>query len=232
MKHIPYETIWVDHPDIAAKAKAVGARPARTNADGSQDYTVPFVVITHVNSPDPLVLSDSRAINEYLDATYPDPSAPLFPPSMRVLDSICSQFLSTNVFPAVYRATVPAIAASLPERAQKFYKDACVNTYGFSFSSLECEDPMFRHKTLPALQRALDLLATHMDAGGIGNHRLLGLEAKVTHAELELVSVLFLARIADGADGGAWEAIRDRNEGRWTELLNVPEYKVLERVQQ
>lgn len=67
LKGIPYKTIWVEYPDIAKVCKEIGAAPTGINDDGDIYYTLPVIYDPATKS----AISDSRAIAEYLDATYP-----------------------------------------------------------------------------------------------------------------------------------------------------------------
>ncbi|KAF8509530.1 hypothetical protein BU17DRAFT_70416 [Hysterangium stoloniferum] len=62
-KGIPYNTVWVEYPEIAATMRKIGAAPTSTKPDGSPHYTIPM--------GSPTVISDSWKIVEYLEETYP-----------------------------------------------------------------------------------------------------------------------------------------------------------------
>lgn len=80
IKGIPYKTEWVEYPDIEALANKIGASPTKTKGDGTPLYTLPII-----NDPNTgKVISDSFAIAEYLDATYPSGNI-LFPPGTKPL---------------------------------------------------------------------------------------------------------------------------------------------------
>lgn len=67
VKGIPYKTVWVEYPDIIEVCKELGAAPTGINGDGDPYYTLPVIYDPATKS----VISDSKAIVEYLDATYP-----------------------------------------------------------------------------------------------------------------------------------------------------------------
>ncbi|KAF9235126.1 hypothetical protein BU15DRAFT_89683 [Melanogaster broomeanus] len=71
-KGLPFETVWVEYPDIATKMQEIGASPGK-GIDGSDFYTLP-------------VLSDPNTGALYLDKTYPE--KPVFPnDSMGLIDA-------------------------------------------------------------------------------------------------------------------------------------------------
>ncbi|KAH7907798.1 hypothetical protein BJ138DRAFT_1013958 [Hygrophoropsis aurantiaca] len=77
-KGLPYETLWVEFPDIAETMKDIGAQPSK-NADGSETYTVPVLKDPNTQS----IITDSFAIAEYLEKTYP--AKPIFPNNSNAL---------------------------------------------------------------------------------------------------------------------------------------------------
>ncbi len=68
MKKLPYQTIFLELPDIEPLAKQIGAAPTGTRRDGVTPlYTVP-IIHDHATGA---VVSESAAIAAYLDRTYP-----------------------------------------------------------------------------------------------------------------------------------------------------------------
>jgi len=67
-KGVPYQTQWVDMPDITSLRETLGVSANRTHADGSPFHTLPVV---HDASTGAL-LGDSFEIALYLDQTYSD----------------------------------------------------------------------------------------------------------------------------------------------------------------
>ncbi|KAF5024841.1 hypothetical protein F66182_3080 [Fusarium sp. NRRL 66182] len=68
-KHIPYQTIFVEFPDIEPTLKSLGLAPHDPGSASHARYTVPAV--KHV--PSDTSIMDSPAIAEFLETTYPDP---------------------------------------------------------------------------------------------------------------------------------------------------------------
>ncbi|KAH7925163.1 hypothetical protein BV22DRAFT_1065541 [Leucogyrophana mollusca] len=77
-KGLPFETAWVEYPDIAGALKEIGAEPSK-NADGSALYTVPVLKDPNTGA----IITDSFAIVEYLEKTYP--TKPVLPYNSKVL---------------------------------------------------------------------------------------------------------------------------------------------------
>lgn len=77
-KGLPFETVWVEYPDIATEMKKVAASPNK-RPDGSEIYTLPVVSDPNTGA----IITDSFAIAEYLEKTYPE--KPLFPNNTQAL---------------------------------------------------------------------------------------------------------------------------------------------------
>ncbi|KAK0237553.1 hypothetical protein EDD85DRAFT_727496, partial [Armillaria nabsnona] len=76
LKSMPYQTAYVELPDIEALAKNIGASLTSTKPYGvSPFYTIPILQDGSTGA----VVSDSVAIAGYLDKTYPSSGPVLIP---------------------------------------------------------------------------------------------------------------------------------------------------------
>ncbi|KAH8114349.1 hypothetical protein DFH11DRAFT_1703905 [Phellopilus nigrolimitatus] len=99
-KHLNYETIWSEGFEIDQTCIAAGIPPLEQNADGSPRYTLPALV--DLTQPDaPVRLTDSLAIIDYLEATYPDPDPQraLFPKGTRAYQALAVHYVEESLFP-------------------------------------------------------------------------------------------------------------------------------------
>ncbi|KAK0193046.1 hypothetical protein F5146DRAFT_1192448 [Armillaria mellea] len=82
LKNVPYQTVYIEMPDIEALAKEIGATPTGLRLDGvTPRYTVP-IIQDHSTG---VVVSDSPAIAAYLDKTHPSVGPMLIPTGTMVL---------------------------------------------------------------------------------------------------------------------------------------------------
>jgi hypothetical protein len=65
-KKLPYNTVWVEYPDIKPLSLEIGASPTSHTADGTPFYTLPAIYDPNTDK----VVSESFEIAQYLDATY------------------------------------------------------------------------------------------------------------------------------------------------------------------
>ncbi|KAK1223086.1 hypothetical protein PQX77_014047 [Marasmius sp. AFHP31] len=111
-KKIPYTVTEISLLDIESTAKSIGVAPTPSFlANGAVRYTVPFIHSPSSSNPNPISLSDSFTIAEYLDTTYPD-TPRVIPPGTRMLQKTFS-----DTFTSIYAPMVPLI---MPTTVEKF----------------------------------------------------------------------------------------------------------------
>jgi glutathione S-transferase len=74
-KNLPFATKWVSMPDIPKVRTTLKVPPCRKFADGTDFFTLPIIEDPSTNS----TIGDSFDIAAYLQKTYPDSGADLFP---------------------------------------------------------------------------------------------------------------------------------------------------------
>ncbi|KAG1841904.1 hypothetical protein DFJ58DRAFT_856067 [Suillus subalutaceus] len=93
-KELPFETVWVEYPDIATVLKGLGLAPKK-RPDGSDIYTVPVL-----NDPNTGALIDeSLEIAAYLEKTYT--AKPIFPYGSEMLIRVFDSAYLDNAHPIV-----------------------------------------------------------------------------------------------------------------------------------
>lgn len=80
LKKVPYQTEWVDHPDIKRVRESLGVQPVNFGANGVPIYTLPILEDLTTGAR----LGDSFDIAVYLDDRYTS-STRLMPPGTRSL---------------------------------------------------------------------------------------------------------------------------------------------------
>ncbi|KAA1472646.1 hypothetical protein DENSPDRAFT_838977 [Dentipellis sp. KUC8613] len=137
-KRLTYTTHWTPTSLATEICQAHGIPPSGTHADGSPHYTVPALVDFTPQRDDPRVapvcLSDSTRIIEYLERTYPDPTASdspskasnededdyphprvLFPAHSRALHAFVEHHVQNVLKPPLYNLfTLSLYATKLP----------------------------------------------------------------------------------------------------------------------
>jgi len=112
-KNLPFETVWVEYPDIAPKLKEIGASPNK-RPDGSEQYTVPVLSDPNTGA----LVTDSWVIAEYLDKTYPE--KPVFPNGSKGL-VVAFEFALEALGGPSFKFSLLRTSQILNERSQKYF---------------------------------------------------------------------------------------------------------------
>ncbi|TDL20311.1 hypothetical protein BD410DRAFT_791099 [Rickenella mellea] len=112
-KGLEYKTEWVEYPDIGPLAKKIGALPTSIGAT-RELYTVP-IIHDHATGK---VASDSFAIAQYLDETYPD-QPKLFPAGPGIA-AIFDSYWMQHPIPALSKIVQPTIFRRLNTASHEF----------------------------------------------------------------------------------------------------------------
>lgn len=113
-KRIPYQTKFLEFPDIQPSLEDLNVHPVNTQTEIKNKYTVP--VILHV--PSNKYIIESALIAEFLESTYPNPPVPLTSELGREVEST-----ARSIVGAVFRTSVmPRETRILSPRAQEYFR--------------------------------------------------------------------------------------------------------------
>jgi glutathione S-transferase len=118
-KRIPYNTTWLELPQIAPTMRHIGILPSGMNTDGSPFYSLPVIIDPSRRTPTggPMMVSESWAIANYLDSTYPSPG-PLFPEGTKPMQKLFNEhFYQTAICPLM-PVLLPHIHGHLAEETR------------------------------------------------------------------------------------------------------------------
>ncbi|KIM41190.1 hypothetical protein M413DRAFT_445891 [Hebeloma cylindrosporum] len=115
-KGIPYETVWVEYPDIEPLCKKLGIPPTSKKEDGNEHYTLPAIHDPSTGA----YLSDSILIAEYLEKTYPD-TPQVFPHHTIALQATFAEAFWDSI--GIARDfIIPAAYTRLNPRSQEYFR--------------------------------------------------------------------------------------------------------------
>ncbi|EIW74584.1 hypothetical protein CONPUDRAFT_113118 [Coniophora puteana RWD-64-598 SS2] len=117
-KGLPFNTEWVEYPDIAPKMQQLGADPVTTDPNRQVKYTLPVIYDPNQSR----FVTDSFKIAEYLEETYPDPERPLFPHGSVVLAAGFENAFDSCIDGAHYWVLCDVPSMLNPRSAQYFLK--------------------------------------------------------------------------------------------------------------
>jgi glutathione S-transferase len=116
IKRIPYETVWVEYPDIEPLAVRFSIKSTNRRPNGQPFYTLPII---HDPSTD-VTLSDSLDIIAYLDRTYPG-TPTLLPTGSHVFQAAFEPAMLAALGVAEYAIMLPATHKIINAASQEFF---------------------------------------------------------------------------------------------------------------
>ncbi|KAF9464055.1 hypothetical protein BDZ94DRAFT_1257439 [Collybia nuda] len=213
-KGIPYQTAWVEYPDIEATCKKIGALPTSKRADGSPLYTFPVIHDPSTGTS----IAESSLIAEYLDKTYPDAPA-LFPPGTKGLQSA---FLAAHrtALGALWQLIMPVTATILNPPSQVYFKATKFGPHlvDLILSGKEKEEQFSK------LKEGFDILdeLLRKEEGPF----VMGENA--TFTDLAMAGYVLWMKKVWGEDSAEWTEVKGWHMGRWSELLtNLEKYETI-----
>ncbi|KAF7299208.1 GST N-terminal domain-containing protein [Mycena indigotica] len=217
-KNLPYTTIWVEYPDIAALyTETLRIPPSTTLKSGKPYYSLP--VIHDPNTGE--TVSDSMRIAEYLDKTYPSSGAgPIIPAGTRVLQQtfqVAYDHISTPMVPII----IPRIPAVLNPRSREYF----LRTREVSFGKPLAEVlPKGEEHTAKWAETKAAFAKIDGWIQASGGPFMMG--DIVSLADFVVAGEMHWVRIALGADSDEWKEWAEWNDGRWAKLLaNLEKYE-------
>ncbi len=217
-KGIPYRTEWIEFPDIEALYKRLGVPAGATQQDGVTPYY--FLPLIHDLSTG-AIISESAAIAEYLDATYPD-TPRLFPPGTGTLHAAFTAAFEALLLKAIIPLLVPAANAVLHPRSEAFFRKTREKAFG---QTLEEMDPHGARREEQWALFKLDLSKINSwiakgDAFVTGN--------VPTFADLTVCGWMLTFRVVFGEDSQEWKDLSVWHDGRWGRLVkSLERYEVV-----
>ncbi|KAF8515795.1 hypothetical protein BU17DRAFT_93211 [Hysterangium stoloniferum] len=217
-KQIPYKTVWVSFPDIEDTLKKFGGNPTgvKPNKGGKAPlYTLPAILDESGDTP--VVIADSLAIAEYLDAKYPD--RPILPKTGRALEQAFEQFFEIVPNKPIGRLMQGPTLQIQDARSKRYYAQTRWDRYNFKPSEISPEGPV-RDGHWNEFEKGLDKLAEVLDTSGPDAEWVAG-GSEPTRADFIMTAWLLWIKIVSPDE---WEAkVKPLNGGRWDKLLKKTE---------
>ncbi|KIJ49273.1 hypothetical protein M422DRAFT_45173 [Sphaerobolus stellatus SS14] len=140
-KGLPYQTVWIQYPEIETIMKEIGAPSTKKKPDGSPGYTLPVIVDPNYLGEDgkPVIIADSLAIAAYLDRQYPSKKA-LIPKGTSVLIAILDDYINKTIFRAGVPIFIPLAYQILEDQSREYYLRTRTKSYPFARSISENQE--------------------------------------------------------------------------------------------
>jgi len=205
-KNLPFETVWVEFPDIATKMKEIGASPNKGPLDNSDLYTVPVLSDPNTGT----LITDSWLIAEYLDKTYPE--KPIFPHSSNgLIDAFYAA--STGLLKPGSKFIILRASQILNEPSTEWYIRTREEVLREKFDEFSPEGPK-RDAHWAAIKKCFDAMKTWYDKSS--GKWLMG--DTFSYADILAVSGLLCFKKIFREE--EWERICSWHDGKWEKLLS------------
>jgi len=213
-KGLPYKTVWIEYPDIAAHCQKIGAKPTGTNDDGTPVYTLPVIRDPNTDA----VVSDSYAIAEYLDANYATTRS-LIPAGT---EGFHAAFFSAISGPhAAIAQTYITFVAHVPGLLNRSSEEYFIRTRTARLGKLEelCPRGPVRDAQLEKSKACFDVVASWYDKAGKDKLYLMG----DTPVWADVIVAAFMVGVKRifGPDSDEWKKISSWHGGRWAKLADA-----------
>ncbi|KAI9712001.1 MAG: hypothetical protein M1820_001709 [Bogoriella megaspora] len=127
-KGIPYDTEWVEYPDLADKLKGLGIPP--NDPDEIAPYTAPSVIF----KSDGKSFMESFSIAAEINKRYPNPPLPC-DTQIQAKASECIQ----KLFACVVAELIPRVPSILPPRSAEYFHETRKDRFGMSLEDFANE---------------------------------------------------------------------------------------------
>ncbi|KIM43674.1 hypothetical protein M413DRAFT_443580, partial [Hebeloma cylindrosporum] len=138
-KRLNYRTQWVHVSAIEATCKPLGILPTGVKPNGQPLYTLP-AIIDRTDASNPVILSNSIPIIEYLESAYPSaPGAELFPGGTKAFQILVVQFVAIKLLTFVSKLGMGAMYRSKPASEQPSLRAKIEARFGKPLEEVEAK---------------------------------------------------------------------------------------------
>ncbi|KAF8885400.1 hypothetical protein CPB84DRAFT_1685447 [Gymnopilus junonius] len=203
-KRLSYQTVWVEFQDVERTLMHIGAPPSAQRSDGRPIYTLPVIVDSTRSGHQPIILSNTNKIAEYLESAYP--ARQVFPDGARAVQTLFVHFIQEVFSKPLLPIMVPLSHQQLPERTRDHFRGG---------PPAALVGPQ-REQAWQAVKEQFDFLAIIMDKNQGDGDGVVTMGHELTYADFAICSVLIWIERMAPHDG--WSRVRTWNGGRWNRL--------------
>ncbi|EGN94156.1 hypothetical protein SERLA73DRAFT_78076 [Serpula lacrymans var. lacrymans S7.3] len=216
-KGLVFQSVWIESQDIEERMKAIGAKPTGRKPDGSGDfYTLPTIQDPSTGA----VVSDSFAIAEYLEKTYPSKPT-VFPRNTKALISAFESAFMNTLGPAFPVMNVVVAPKLYPKNEEYFKKQAEVR-FGVKWEDISPVGPK-RDADWKNTKAAFGIIdGWYSKSGGkwiMGD----------TFSYADILVAAWMRCFSVAFDKDQWEEVKSWNGGRWDDIVEeINKYSILD----
>jgi glutathione S-transferase len=207
-KKLPYETVWVEYPDIEKICKEIGAEATRTHSDGRPLYTLPAILDPNTNT----AVSDSYRIAEYLEKTYPD-SPKLFPKGSEGMQAAFYELFTKTVHAGFPRLVLNAVRDVLNPTSQAHFRASVEELFGDKMEEFN----EGAEEQWEGFKAAFSKVAVWYDKNGGNFIQGDGL----TYADMNVAAFFAWHGILTNREPKKWKEMSTWDNGKWVRLVEA-----------
>ena len=215
IKGIPYKTVWVEYPDIAALCQKIGAGPTSKKGDGSPLYTLPAIFDPNTQT----ALADSGKITRYLEATYPNAGPQLIPAELDVLTTAFEDAFWSTLGSGYAPIIIPAAFSVLCEGSKPYFRETRELRLGGRLEELAPLGSDARAQAWAKLKKATGKIASWYEGSSKERKFVLGDDAGLTYADVVVAGFLTWFKVCLGEESEEWKQLAAWDGGRWGQLM-------------
>jgi glutathione S-transferase len=208
----------VSYPDIEPTLKKIGGKPTTSVKRGGvlgDLYTLPAIL--DENGGSPVVVADSLAIAEYLDAKFPE--RPVLPKAGKALEYAFEEYLNSTMMKLLLPVMLGDTCEIQDEAGKPYFEQTRTEWFGVRPQDMSPEGPV-REGHWKALEGGLGSVAAILEKNGQDVKWVAG-GNNPTRADFVIASLLMWIKVVSPAD---WEKrIKHWSGGRWASYMKNTE---------
>ncbi|KAK7058529.1 hypothetical protein VNI00_002165 [Paramarasmius palmivorus] len=205
-KGLPYQTTWVEYPDVEALYKKLGIPATAKKSDGSPFYTLPVIHDPNTGT----IVSDSFQIAEYLDKTYPD-TPRVIPPGTRALQAAFVDAFWSKVINNLFKFMMPKAAWALSKSSEEYFRRTREKEIGITLEEMY---PTGEKAEEVWKKAEADFAVIY---GWLREDEFV-MGDRASFADFAIGGVLVVSRLLLGEESEEWKRILGWHNGRWARI--------------
>lgn len=182
---------------------------------GEPHFTLPALIDYTQSSSEPVIISDSTPIIQYLEHTYPSPSRKLFPVGSEPEYLTFEAFVRENIMKYLPSLWFMEIYNAKPPRDKVYFRERIEEMFGKKLEDIELQGPE-REEAYKGLEQAFLRLSEYFPNGKDGDY-ITG--KTISFPDFAVCGFLLFMKCISPDD--AWRRISSWEDGKWGRFLQL-----------
>ncbi|KAF8992239.1 hypothetical protein BDQ17DRAFT_233752 [Cyathus striatus] len=212
-KGVPYQTKWLEYPEIEPHFKELGIPPTSTKPDGTPFYTLPAIYDDATGAK----ISESMNIAEYIDKTYPSGKPDVIPPGTEVLHRAFQDAFKEALLP-IWPSYMPHVPDKLNPASREYFQRTRAKAFGVKhLNDLIPKDEEARTLSLRKMEDSMGKVDRWLKP--VGDKPFIGGNQPI-FADFIIGSAMLSIMYSWGKDSVEWKALSTWHGGRWGKIVD------------